>query len=66
MISDVSFKKTTTMLDMPANMYIFMSEVKQLNMQIYGAWLTVVSTTPVFALTGLIYEPRRWLIFFLK
>lgn len=22
-----------------------MSEVKQLNMQIYGAWLTVVSTT---------------------
>lgn len=26
-------------------MYIFMSEAKQLNMQIYGAWLTVVSTT---------------------
>lgn len=41
----LALKKTMTMLYMPANMYIFMSEVKQLNMQIYGAWLTVVSTT---------------------
>lgn len=41
----LALKKTMTMLYMPANMYIFMSEVKQLNMQIYGAWLTVISTT---------------------
>lgn len=41
----LALKKTMTMLYMPANMYIFMSEVKQLNMQIFGAWLTVVSTT---------------------
>lgn len=41
----LALKKTMTMLYTPANMYIFMSEVKQLNMQIYGAWLTVVSTT---------------------
>lgn len=41
----LALKKTMTVSYMPANMYIFMSEVKQLNMQIYGAWLTVVSTT---------------------
>lgn len=44
MSSDVSFKKNNDYVR-HANVYIFMSEVKQLNMQIYGAWLTVVSTT---------------------
>lgn len=53
----LALKKTMTMLYMPANMYIFMSEVKQLNMQIYGAWLTVVSTTCLCVLSHFSFRP---------
>lgn len=57
----LALKKTMTVSYMPANMYIFMSEVKQLNMQIYGAWLTVVSTTDWLNLSAQEFSLWLWL-----